>query len=133
MRREIELPTRDTNYLNATERPWETLGAKGRGWVLMHDFPVPPGYTVKEVIAAVQIPAGYDDTQIDMVYFYPPLVRTDGKAIGALTQQTIDQKVFQRWSRHRTSSNPWRPGVDYVGTHMELVDDWLEREFRLHP
>jgi hypothetical protein len=66
-----------------------------------------------------------------MVYFYPALARTDGIRIGATeTVQLIDGKGFQRWSRHRTPQNPWRVGHDNLGTHIILIEDWLEREFK---
>ena len=133
MRRQFDLPERDMLYLNALGLPWETLGAKGVGHVLIHDFPTPPGYTESKVTVALQIDSGYDDTQIDMAYFSPALVRSDGKSIGALATKAIDGKTFQRWSRHRTSANPWRPGEDYLGTHMALVEEWLTREFVLKP
>jgi hypothetical protein len=133
MRRQFNLPERDTLYLNALGLPWETIGTQGVGHVLIPDFPMPPGYTETTVTVALQIDAGYDDTQIDMAYFFPALARSDGKVIGALAPTVIDGKTFQRWSRHRTSSNPWRPGEDYLGTHMALVEEWLTREFLLKP
>jgi hypothetical protein len=54
---------------------------------------VPEGYNEKHVIAALQIASGYDDTQIDMVYFFPALQRLDGKQIGALAAATIDESL----------------------------------------
>ena len=75
------------------------------------------------------IPDNYSDSQIDMVYFNPHLARADGRAIGALATQTIAGVSWQRWSRHRTGANPWRPGVDDVASHLALVDEWLRREF----
>lgn len=133
MRRQLELPKRDTLYLDALGLPWETTGSQGVGHILIHNFTTPLGYTEKTVTVALQIDAGYDDTQIDMVYFFPALIRSDGKGIGALTTATINGETFQRWSRHRTSANPWRPGEDYLGTHMALVEEWLTREFLLNP
>lgn len=133
MLRPFDLPERDTLYLNSLGLPWETRGARGVGHVLIHNFPTPPGYTETTVTVALQIDAGYDDTQIDMVYLFPALVRRDGKGIGALATKVIDGKTFQRWSRHRTPANPWRPGEDYLGTHMALVEEWLTREFILNP
>ncbi len=133
MRREFQLPERDVKFLDATGWPWESIGLPGKRYVLIHGYTVPSGYNIPEVIAALKIDPGYDDAQIDMVYFFPALVRLDGKPIKAITNESIDGKSFQRWSRHRTSAHPWRPGEDYIGTHMALVDDWLEREFRLKP
>ena len=42
----------------------------------------------------------------------------------------VDGKDFQQWSRHRTTESPWRPGEDDLSSHLVLVDDWLEREFK---
>jgi hypothetical protein len=64
-----------------------------------------------------------------MVYFRQHLARTDGKTINALSSGSIVGEPWQRWSRHRTSRNPWRIGIDDVASHLSLVDDWLGREF----
>jgi hypothetical protein len=95
----------------------------------MHEFPVPAGYNHSVVIAALQIEQTYPDTQLDMVWFHPALSRADGKEIKNLSDQSLEGKTFQRWSRHRTEQNKWRPGEDYLGTHVALVEDWLLREF----
>ncbi len=81
------------------------------------------------VMVALRIETGYPDTQLDMVYFYPHLARCDRQPIGALASQTLDGKDWQRWSRHRTGQNPWRPGEDDLASHLALVEHWLEREF----
>jgi len=70
----------------------------------------------------------YPDSQIDMVYFLPPLERVDRRSIAALSSQMICGEELPEMARHRTSANPWRPGVDDVPTHLTLVDDWLSRE-----
>jgi hypothetical protein len=65
-----------------------------------------------------------------MAYFYPALSRLDGKPIGATqVNQKIENRVFQRWSRHRTPKNPWKVGEDNLGTHICFIEDWLEQEF----
>ena len=79
-------------------------------------------------MTAIVIPPGYPDAQLDMVYFFPPLARADGGAIGALTPRRFDEKDWQQWSRHRTQQNPWRPGEDDIAGHLMLVDYWLRRE-----
>ncbi len=140
MRQDFVLPSYDQEHLNATGLKWDAI-AEGSRWLLLHDRPVPSGYTVSTVITALQIPAGYPDAQIDMVYFFPALVRADGKTIGAVTQfdqaggaqYAIGGRAFQRWSRHRTDAAPWRAGEDDVASHLALVDDWLAREFVRNP
>ncbi|MGB8508425.1 MAG: E2/UBC family protein [Pyrinomonadaceae bacterium] len=130
MRRQFLLLEADREHLDARGLAWETIIDSAGRWLLVHEFPVPDGYNLRSVTAAVQIGACYPDAQLDMVYFHPPLVRTDGRAIGALSNQLIDGKTFQRWSRHRTGQNPWRPGEDDIAAHLSLVEHWLEREFK---
>lgn len=130
MRRQFLLPEADVDYLNACGLQWETIIEGSWRWLLLHDFHIPDGYNVTSATAAVSITAGYPDAQLDMVYFYPPLAREDGRVIGALSTQTIGGRSFQRWSRHRTGANPWRPGEDDLSAHLTLVQHWLEREFK---
>lgn len=130
LRRQFLLPEADRGHLDVRGLAWETVIDPYGRWLLLHDFPITDGYNLKSVTAAVQIGAGYPDAQLDMVYFHPLLARTDGRAINCLTAQTIDGKSFQRWSRHRTGQNPWRPGEDDIAAHLTLVEHWLEREFK---
>jgi hypothetical protein len=130
MRRQFELPEEDIEHLNARELPWETVNEGEQLWLLLHNFPIPPGYNHLNATVALSIPAQYAIDQLDMVWFYPELMRTDGHFIGALSHQLIDSCNFQRWSRHRTSEFPWRPGVDSIATHLSLVEEWLKREFQ---
>ena len=131
-RRELVLPAEDTMYLDASFPGWETVRDGHAAWLIIPDYPIPDGYNLTEVSAALRLERGYPDTPIDMVYFHPPLSRADGtmiKATGAT--KIIAGESYQRWSRHRTRSNPWRPGIDGIETQMLLVRDWLEREFKV--
>ncbi len=130
MRKQFILPESDSDFLDSLGLQWETIVEAGGNWLLIHHFPVPEGYTIKEVTVALMIPPGYPVAQIDMAFFHPHLARVNGWPIGALAFQNIDSKTFQRWSRHRTGENPWRPGVDDVSTHMSLVGNWFEKELR---
>ncbi len=128
-RTDFLMPEADKEYLAASGFNWETVQEGSNQWLIVRDFPVPSGYNADKVDVALMIPPGYPTAQIDMAYFHPPLVRTDGRGINALSQQSIEGKNYQRWSRHRTGQNPWRPDVDDVSTHISLVSHWLEREF----
>ncbi|MDP3442885.1 MAG: multiubiquitin domain-containing protein [Ignavibacteria bacterium] len=119
----------DESFLSTLGRPWETIRDNNSSWLLMHNFPVPNGYNAVTVIAAIQIPVGYPDSQLDMVYFYPALSRKDGKQIRATEANTIIRGIsYQRWSRHLTSNNPWRPGIDNLNTFYFYIENWLKRE-----
>lgn len=129
IRQDFLLPEADGAYLNDLGLPWETVLDGQTRWLKIHEWVLPAGYDRPTVSVALLIPAGYSDSQIDMVYFNPGLSRLDGKAIGALSSQIIVGETWQRWSRHRSAINPWRPGEDDISSHLTLVDDWLRREF----
>lgn len=131
LRRQFDLPESDCQHLESLGLSWETIVDGGSRWLIVHAFPVPGAYTAPTALVALQIAPGYPDVQIDMAYFYPALARSDGKPIAQIADQPIDGKVYQRWSRHRTDVDPWRPSIDNVGTHLVQVTEWLRRELRL--
>lgn len=131
MRRQFRLPEHDEEFLGTLPCAWETLLEPSNRWLLLVGLPIPAGYGRQEVDAAVNVAPGYPDVQLDMVYFHPHLARVDGKPLGAVSGGfRIDARDWQRWSRHRTAANPWRPGVDDLATHLGLVHEWLAREVR---
>jgi hypothetical protein len=129
MRRDFQLPEEDEEFLNTLSFKVETLNDQGMQWLIIRDYPLPQGYTLTEVDVAFKIESGYPRMPLDMAYFHPPIVRKDNKAIGAISLQVIEGKGYQRWSRHRTSLNPWRVGIDDVSTHLALVSNWFLQEF----
>lgn len=128
MRRAFILPANDVQYLESTGLQWETVIEGNARWLLIHGRPVHAGYEPEVALTALQIAPGYPDSQLDMVWFSPALTPRSGKPVRNLRTQRIDDRVFQRWSRHRTPVNPWRPGEDDVAAHLLLVDHWLLRE-----
>jgi hypothetical protein len=128
LRRDFTLPEEDVDCLDALHFKWETLAEGGAKWLVICAYSIPTGYNHNTADLALRIPPSYPDDQIDMVYFSPALALTNGKAIRQLSPVTIDGKSYQQWSRHRTAANPWRPGLDNLGTHLLQVDDWLRRE-----
>lgn len=129
MRRQFRLPEADEAHLDGLGRPWESIIDGEVRWLLVHQWSLPAGYTHPAVSVAVRIETGYPETQLDMVYVFPHLARVDRQPINNLSNQSIGGCDWQRWSRHRTPANPWRPGVDDLSAHLFLVDDWFAREF----
>lgn len=127
-RQDFDLPTDDRDYLKKTGFKYETVMEGNVRRLVIYGFPIGNGYNHNKVDLFLRIESGYPDAQIDMVYFYPALQKTDGRPINALSTETFDDKCWQRWSRHRTRENPWRPGLDNVATHLAQVSDWLKRE-----
>lgn len=131
--RDFDLLPQDQKFLDKYGLDWETI-IDGSQWVLIHNFPTHDGYNVSAVTAAIRLETGYPNAPLDMVYFHPALTRKDGQHIGATeTTQAICGTAYQRWSRHRTAQNPWKPGHDGIGTHIFLIEDWLAREFERCP
>lgn len=127
-RRDVDLLDHDRLFLEGLGRPWEVV-REGSIWVLMHEFPLPEGYNVNAVTLAIRMESGYPDSQLDMMYLYPKVQRKDGKLIAAAdTPQQLDQKEFQRWSRHRTPDNQWKAGEDSLETHVYLMEEALHAE-----
>lgn len=133
MKREFHLPENDLIYLDGLGLPWEAVNDQGMQWVIIHRYPLPTGYIFNEVSVAIKIETGYPRAPLDMAYFFPILSRLDGKTINATTIQPIDNRQYQRWSRHRSRQNPWRDGIDDLSTHMALVSFWFEQEFIKQP
>lgn len=131
MRKQFVLPEQDEDFLLANSFEWEAIKDGRFNWVIISNYPVPEGYTIDKVNVALRIDPGYPVAQIDMAYFYPDLHLVSGKAIPAIqARQIIEGKNWQRWSRHRTGHNPWRPGLDDISTHLHMVTTWLEREVK---
>lgn len=134
MKREFDLPPEDTTYLNQRDEEWETLENGTAQWLILRAVPVPNGYEQDAVDVALRIPPSYPSAGLDMAWFAPPLAREDGTEIpNTGSRAQIEGRTWQRWSRHRSQENPWRPGIDNVATHLRLVEDWLEREFEKRP
>ena len=130
LRRDFTLPHEDTEWLVQHGKPYELVAQGGVRRLVIYDWSVPTGYNQSEVDVHVRIETGYPDTQIDMAYFAPALVRRDGRGIANVCSETFDSRPWQRWSRHRTPANPWRPGLDCLATHFELITSWLVRELK---
>lgn len=127
-RHQFSLPNEDVEFLNSLGLEWECVIEESIKRVVIHSMPLPEGYCLNTVDVNIQINNSYPTTQIDMAYFYPAISRTDKKNINCVTQDTFDGKIWQRWSRHRTSSNPWQPGIDCIATHIAYINSWLTKE-----
>ena len=115
-------------YLDGLALRWETVVEKGRRWLVIRDYPLPPGYSVPTSDLALELPETYPQAQIYGFYAYPPLALASGRAI-ANTQLNgvIDGKPYVGWSRYRPGQ-PWNPDVDNVVSQFALVEAALLKE-----
>lgn len=128
MRKDFSLPINDADFLQNKGFKWNAISDGSNKWLIINNYFIPKGYNVDLASIALKIEASYPDVQIDMVYFSPALCLKSGKAIPAIANERIENNSWQRWSRHRTSQNPWLPGVDDISTHLLLVNYWLKKE-----
>jgi hypothetical protein len=124
LRRQFQLPADDNGYLDSLGLPWEAIKIPEGRWVLIHNHPLPEGYTAKSVTVAIRIEGGYPPGALDMASFFPPLARSDGKAIIKASSIMIDGVNHQQWSRHYA----WQEDVDCLATHHLHVKNWIEAE-----
>jgi hypothetical protein len=129
-RRHLNLLNDDEVFLNDLGLRWEAVIESGMQTVIIYSWPLPAGYNVATADVHVRFTSGYPDTQLDMAYFAPPLTRTNGRGINAVSIVRLDGRDWQQWSRHRTATSAWRSSVDNLSTHMALVDDWLAAELQ---
>lgn len=119
----------DEAHLDRLGLKWETLVEANRRWLLLHDYPLPDGYTVAHTKLALEIPPTYPGAQIYGFYAYPPLALACGRTIPSTQLRGIligDE--YHGWSRHRGSAAPWNPSTDNVVTQLALVDAALAKE-----
>lgn len=128
--RDFSLPSADERYLESLNLKWETLSSHGQNRVVIYKVPIADGYNFKEVDVAFFLPSSYPEAQIDMAYFKQHLCRLDGRTINACSPHLVGNEQWQRWSRHRTPSNPWRSGIDDISTHLTFVKLFLADELK---
>lgn len=122
---EFALLPQDVDYLDQLGSCWETLVDGGRRWLILRDYPLPPGYRSPVADIAIEVPVSYPGAQLDMFYCHPPLGLNSGTPIPqTCCIETITGLPFQRWSRHR----PWDTARDTLAIHLALVDASLRRE-----
>jgi hypothetical protein len=124
-KREFAVLDVDEAYLNSLGYRWETVIDGKARWLLIQNYTVPAGYTVRSVVLGLLIPDTYPGAQIDMFYTNPPLKLVSGRAIDQTQQKANIRGVeFNGWSRHR----PWNPAVDNVVTQLAMVESAIANE-----
>jgi hypothetical protein len=127
-RHDFSLLDVDVAHLNRLALHWETVIEGNRRWLVIHGYPVPSGYTVRQTLLALELPPTYPGAQIYGFFAYPPLALTSNRAIASTQMRgTIFGREFHGWSRNR-GSTAWNPAIDNVATQLALVDAALAKE-----
>lgn len=131
MKRQFQMLPQDESFLLDHGFQYETLVEQNNHWLIIDGWALPSGFNVAEVRLAVSMAHGYPQQQLDMVWVFPSLRLASGRPIGGMASQSIGGHTFQRWSRHRTPANPWRPGIDDLETHLDLANAWFAKEVQV--
>lgn len=124
-RLDFALLAQDEEHLRLLGLRWETAADGGRRWLIIRNYPLPPGYNVPATNIAIEVPVSYPTAQLDMFYCHPALALQSGRAIPQTQHcESVLGIAFQRWSRHRQ----WDAARDTLATHLALVDESLCRE-----
>ena len=133
--RAFQLLAKDHHFLDALGRKWETVierdavAGATRRWLLIHDYPLPGGYSQTNVQLALEIVLNYPAAQIDMFYFLPFVSLANGQEVPSTqVRATIKGATFQGWSRHRNGASAWDPNADSVQTQLALVESCMVKE-----
>ena len=125
-RRDFGLLAKDVKFLEASGFRWQTINDVQR-WLIVENYPLPPGYNVAICRMAIDIPADYPSANLDMFYCDPPLLANAAIPPTTEHRQSINGVQFQRWSRHRPSGS-WSPEMDNLSTHFGLIEESIGRE-----
>lgn len=123
----MALPPDDTKYLASRAEECTIHPESGLTCIVLHDFPLPPGYQSAKADLLLRLSAGYPDVAPDMWWFDPPVLRADGAEIPQTNViEVYLGRSWQRWSRH-LQSGQWQSGVDSVESFLALVRSELFR------
>jgi len=124
------LPLIDQEYLQSRS-PNNTVSIEADTiCVVLPDFPLPSGFTVRKSDLLLRLSPGYPDVPPDMWWFQPALCRNDNQPIPATdTQEVHLGKTWQRWSRHLRPEQ-WRSGTDSLESYLSLVRRELDAAAR---
>lgn len=119
----------DEDYLDKLGLHWETtIEEDGRRWLLIHNYPVPAGYTVERTLLALEVPPTYPQAALYGFYVFPPLALKTGREIQRTQMRgKLRGQEFHGWSRHR-GAVAWNPAKDNVVTQLALADEAMSKE-----
>jgi hypothetical protein len=128
-RRQFRLPSADEDALDRLGLRWEALAENGRRWIVVNGFALPEGFAQAVADLSIEIASGYPPGLLDMAFFNPFITMPTGRIIPQTNvSEQIDGRTWQRWSRHRTPTNPWRLGEDCLETHIDYIVAFLTAE-----
>lgn len=98
------------------------------GWtlVVVHDYPLPSGFSPATVDLLVKLPPSFPDAAPDMFWVNPQVRTAAGAAPQGTSMEPLMGSSWQRFSWH-LSPGAWRPGVSTLRDFMRCVRARLEK------
>ncbi|MGR5364335.1 multiubiquitin domain-containing protein [Vibrio mediterranei] len=122
----FSLLPKDETYLMESHYHWRTVLDGSKRWLIIENYDLPEGYDQSSCSIAIEIPATYPSSQLDMFYCLPSLSLVSKRTIPQTqVMQSIERNSYQRWSRHRSS---WSPEKDSVISQLGVVEESILRE-----
>jgi hypothetical protein len=103
----------------------------GTTLLVLHDYPLPAGYSADTVEVLIVVPDQYPDAALDMWWVYPWITFSNGVRPANADQPQVfanyepePGRVWQRFSRHPA----WRMGQDDLRTFLLAMRSTFENE-----
>lgn len=93
--------------------------------LLIHEYPLPPGWSQATTDLLLQLPKAFPNGKPDMFWTETGVTLDDGSAPkkAEVTQTHLD-KEWRRFSWHPQS---WTPATDNIWTFLEFIDGRLRK------
>lgn len=119
----------DEQYLKDKGYTYETYPqSDGSVFLVIKDYPIPANLSPNKADILVKIPRLYPQSQMDM-FWVRPAVRLANNNQYPNAADVFEDNLglsWQRFSRHY-NTNPWRPGVDSLISHLIYLQRCLEK------
>lgn len=92
------------------------------GWalVLVHDYPVLPGFSSHRTELLLKLPLGYPNGKPDMFWTSSDLLLKSGAV--PKNADLLESSLGKQWRRFSWHLQAWHPGRDSLRTFLEFVN-----------
>ena len=116
---------REVEALRAEGRSVDLTEAEGFANVVLHSYPLPPGYNKATTELLVKVPVSYPNGRPDMFWVDEDLLLKDGRC--PKSADSIETPLGKKWRRFSWHPQGWNPGTDNLRTYLEFVNGRLAK------
>jgi hypothetical protein len=115
----------EAEVLRAEGQSVDLIEAEGLVNLVLHSYPLPPGYNKATTELLVKIPASYPNGRPDMFWVDEDLLLKDGRC--PRSADLIETILGKKWRRFSWHPQGWNPGTDNLRTYLEFVNARLAK------